>query len=62
MNLCLDFCLYNFINSVFKHNGDALLKKRIDHDNRKDSNGKKFKYLTIILGEVDYEDDQKTDG
>jgi hypothetical protein len=27
-----------------------------------DSNGKKVKYLTIILREVDYEDEQKTDG
>jgi hypothetical protein len=51
---------YSLIYST--HNGDALFKKWIDHDNRMDSNGKKVKYLTIILREVDYEDEQKTDG
>jgi hypothetical protein len=62
MNLCLDLFIYSFISSVFKHNGGASLKKRIDRDNRMDSDGKKVKYLTIILREVDYEDDQKTYG
>ena len=60
--ICLDLCLYSFIDCIFKHNADTLLKKRIDHDNRMDSDGKKVKCLTIILREVDYEDEQKTDG
>ena len=40
MNLCLDLCLYSFINSIFEHNGDALIKKMIDHDTRTESRRK----------------------